>query len=89
MKERKHWDVYMQAYEDCLRATSTAHAPWFVIPADHKWFMRVAVAELVVQALEELDLEAPRLTKEKRAELEEAQTLLESEGGKKQGRKEP
>jgi PPK2 family polyphosphate:nucleotide phosphotransferase len=89
VKEREHWEVYMQAYEDCLRATSTDHAPWYVIPADNKWFMRVAVAELVVQALEGLDLEVPQLTKEKRAELEEAQTLLESEGGKKRGRKEP
>jgi PPK2 family polyphosphate:nucleotide phosphotransferase len=86
VREREQWDVYMQAYEDCLRATSTPHAPWYVIPADQKWFMRMAVAELVVQALEDLDLGVPKLTKEKRAELEEAKTLLESEGGKKKGK---
>jgi PPK2 family polyphosphate:nucleotide phosphotransferase len=87
VKEREHWDAYMQAYEDCLRATSTAHAPWYVIPADHKWYMRLAVAELVSQALESLDLEFPKITKEQRAELEEARGFLETEGGKERGKK--
>ncbi|HEX6738790.1 MAG TPA: polyphosphate kinase 2 family protein [Vicinamibacteria bacterium] len=86
-KERDHWEAYMQAYEDCLRATSTEHAPWYVVPADHKWYMRMAVAELVVQALEGLDLEFPKIDKEQRAELEEARKLLEAEGGKERGKK--
>ena len=55
-KERKYWDEYMKAYEDALEATSTDEAPWYVIPADHKWFTRLAVADVVVEALESLDL---------------------------------
>jgi PPK2 family polyphosphate:nucleotide phosphotransferase len=86
-KEREHWDAYMQAYQDCLRATSTAHAPWYVIPADHKWYMRMAVAELVVQALEGLDLEFPKISKDQRAELEEARNFLEAEGGTERPKK--
>lgn len=87
VKEREHWDAYLQAYDDCLRDTSTPHAPWYVIPADNKWYMRLAVAELVVEALEGLDLEFPKITKEQRAELEEAQTFLEAEGGKEPEKK--
>jgi PPK2 family polyphosphate:nucleotide phosphotransferase len=88
-KEREHWDAYMQAYEECIGATSTEHAPWHVIPADHKWYMRLAVAELVVKTLDDLDLEFPRITKEQRAELEEAKSFLEAEGGKERGKKHP
>jgi len=76
VQERKHWDAYMQAYEDMIRSTSSEHAPWYVIPADHKWFMRLAVAEVIADTLESLNLEYPKVDAEKRRELETARTLL-------------
>lgn len=76
-KEREHWDAYMAAYEDMLRSTSTEAAPWYVIPADHKWFTRMAVADIIVDTLEGLKLEFPTLGKEKKVELQEARKLLE------------
>jgi len=79
VKERDHWDEYMEAYEDMIAATSTEHAPWYVIPADRKWFMRMAVADAVVEALESLKLEYPTVDEEKRKELEEARKLLVKE----------
>jgi len=62
-----------------IAATSTEHAPWYVIPADRKWFMRMAVADAVVEALESLKLEYPTVDEEKRKELEEARKLLVKE----------
>ena len=76
VKEREHWDDYMKAYEEMIAATSTEHAPWHVIPADHKWFMRMAVADLVVDALEELKLEYPEVDEEKKKELQAARAAL-------------
>jgi len=76
VKEREHWDAYMEAYEDMIGATSTEHAPWYVIPADKKWFMRMAVADAIVEALEGLKLEYPTVDEEKKKELEEARKLL-------------
>ena len=81
-KEREHWDEYMAAYEDMLEHTSTEHAPWYVIPADHKWFMRMAVADIVVSTLEKLKPEYPTITEEKRRELEAARKALEQEEAK-------
>lgn len=78
-KEREHWDAYMAAYEDMLRSTSTEEAPWYVIPADHKWFTRMAVADIIVDTLEGLKLAFPTLGKEKKAELQEARKLLEGD----------
>jgi len=78
-KERDHWDDYMKAYEEMIRATSTEHAPWHVIPADHKWFMRMAVADIVVDALEELKLEYPVVDEEKKKELDAVRALLMKE----------
>jgi PPK2 family polyphosphate:nucleotide phosphotransferase len=77
--ERERWDDYMDAYEQALSKTATRHAPWFVVPADHKWFTRLVIAELVVQALERLDLSYPRVSKEQMAALVEARKRLESE----------
>ena len=79
VKEREHWDDYMEAYEDMLAHTSTEHAPWYVIPADHKWFMRMAVADVIVSVLEKLRPEFPTITEEKRRELEAARKALEQE----------
>jgi PPK2 family polyphosphate:nucleotide phosphotransferase len=81
-KEREHWDDYMDAYEDMLRHTSTEEAPWYVIPADHKWFTRMAVADIVVSTLEKLKPEFPTITEEKRRELEAARKALEKEEAK-------
>ena len=77
--ERAHWDEYMNAYEDMIRATATPHAPWYVVPADNKWFTRLVVAAAVVEALEGLDLHYPKVDKKKRAELAAARKLLMQE----------
>jgi PPK2 family polyphosphate:nucleotide phosphotransferase len=78
-KERAHWDEYMHAYEQAIAATSSDEAPWYVIPADKKWFMRMAVAEIVVETMEGMDLKFPVLSEQKRAELQAARKLLEAE----------
>jgi PPK2 family polyphosphate:nucleotide phosphotransferase len=77
--ERAHWDEYMNAYEEMIRNTSTKRAPWYVVPADHKWFTRVVVAEALVQALESLDLKFPQVDAEKRRDLEKARAILNRE----------
>jgi PPK2 family polyphosphate:nucleotide phosphotransferase len=69
IRERAFWDDYQTAYGEMLTHTSTGFAPWYVIPADHKWFVRAAVANTLVTRLEALDLAYPRLTGEQRAEL--------------------
>ena len=75
-KEREYWDEYMKAYEEALQKTSTSHAPWFVIPSDHKWFTRLAVAAAIVDGLVGLDLRFPKVDKAKRRELEKARLAL-------------
>ena len=79
VKEREHWDAYMQAYEDMIRSTSTEASPWYVVPADHKWFTRVVVAEVIADTLESLNLTYPKVDAEKKKELETARTLLKAE----------
>jgi len=78
-KERVFWKDYMHAYEEAFTHTSTKHAPWYIIPADNKWFMRLAVAAITYQTLEDLDLKYPVLTKEKKQELLEAKKVLLAE----------
>jgi len=80
VKERRHWNEYMDAYEDAIRATATPDAPWYVVPADNKWFTRLVVAAAVVTTLEELDLQYPKLGKKQLAELAAARAGLEAEG---------
>jgi PPK2 family polyphosphate:nucleotide phosphotransferase len=75
-QEREHWVDYMDAYEDTIRHTASPHAPWFVVPADNKWFARLVVAGAVVDALEELKLAFPKVNEAKRAELEQARATL-------------
>jgi len=77
IRERGFWDHYMEAYEDMIRNTSTEDAPWYVIPADHKWFTRLAVAAAIVDTLEDLKLHYPKVNAQKMAELKEARQLLE------------
>ena len=60
VREREHWDAYQKAYEATIRATAAPHAPWFVVPADHKWFTRLVVSETIVAAIEALDLAWPK-----------------------------
>ena len=78
-KERVFWKDYMHAYEEVFTHTSTKHAPWYIIPADNKWFMRLAVAAITYQTLEDLDLKYPVLTTEKKQELLEAKKVLLAE----------
>ena len=78
-KERGFWDDYMKAYEDAMQNTSTKDAPWFVVPADHKWFTRVVVSNIIVNKMESLNLEYPQLNEAHLKSLEEAKKLLENE----------
>jgi PPK2 family polyphosphate:nucleotide phosphotransferase len=82
VREREHWDAYQEAYEDMIRHTATERAPWYVVPADHKWVARLIVADAVAETLESLDLHYPSLDAEKRRELREARAALEAESGK-------
>jgi PPK2 family polyphosphate:nucleotide phosphotransferase len=79
VRERRHWRAYMKAYEEMIRSTATQQAPWHVVPADHKWFTRLVVAEVVVEALESLDLRFPQTDKRQRAELAAARRELLAE----------
>jgi PPK2 family polyphosphate:nucleotide phosphotransferase len=76
LDERDRWEEYQRAYEQMLSRTSTRHAPWFVVPADHKWFTRVALSELIADALEGLDLAFPKPSKEQLVALAEARKRL-------------
>jgi PPK2 family polyphosphate:nucleotide phosphotransferase len=78
-KERAFWDDYMEAYEEALSATSTKDAPWYVVPADHKWFTRLAVAGIIWQTIADLNLKFPKVTPEKKKELQEVRRLLLAE----------
>jgi len=79
LKERAYWDQYQDAYEQCIQHTSTEHAPWHVIPADHKWYARAMVSEIIVEHLRHLDPQIPELDEAEIARLNEAKTLLEKE----------
>jgi PPK2 family polyphosphate:nucleotide phosphotransferase len=74
--ERAFWDDYMTAYEDMIRNTSTPEAPWYVVPADNKWFTRIVVGAAVIEALDALNLHYPKVSKEKLKELAAAEQLL-------------
>jgi len=69
LKERRHWTEYHDAYEDAIRWTATDTAPWYVVPADHKWFTRIVVGAAVIDALANMDLEYPKVTAAKKREL--------------------
>lgn len=79
LKERALFDEYMKAYEEAISETSKEHAPWYVIPADEKWFARVAVIQIIIEALEKMNLQYPELFPEDKAALAEAKRHLESE----------
>lgn len=79
VKERGHWDDYMRAYTEAIEATSTNYAPWYIIPADKKWFTRLAVSEVIVEKLKSMDLHYPEVTDEHKRELAEAKKILDGE----------
>jgi PPK2 family polyphosphate:nucleotide phosphotransferase len=76
--ERAKWERYMDAYREALAATSSKHSPWYVVPADHKWFARVVVADAIVQTLDDLNLEHPPLSTEQKRDLARARRKLSS-----------
>jgi PPK2 family polyphosphate:nucleotide phosphotransferase len=80
VRERAHWDSYMDAYEQAIRATATEESPWFVVPADNKWFTRLVVAAAIIDAMDSLKLAYPTVTDEQRRELAAAREQLLGEG---------
>ena len=79
VRERTFWDSYMHAFEEAIRATASKQAPWYVVPADNKWFTRLVVASAIVEAVEELDLAYPKVDAKKMKELAAARTELAAE----------
>jgi PPK2 family polyphosphate:nucleotide phosphotransferase len=79
VQERKYWRDYMHAYEQAIAATASEHAPWYVVPADNKWFTRLVVAAAVVEAVEQLDLAYPQVSPEQKKELAAARAELARE----------
>ncbi len=79
VKERGYWDDYMRAFEETLNHTSTKHAPWYIIPADNKWFTRTVVADVIVEKLKSLKLSYPKVNAEDRRQLLDAKELLKTE----------
>ena len=79
IRDRQYWDAYTRAYEDVLCSTSRVSAPWYVVPADHKWFARLLTASIIVKELSQLDLEHPDPTEASRDELAAARRALQSE----------
>ncbi|MBN8963675.1 MAG: polyphosphate kinase 2 family protein [Rhizobiales bacterium] len=78
--ERKHWDRYQAAYQDMIRHTASPVAPWYVVPADRKWFARVVIGSVIVNALEKLNLQFPQVDKAALAQFDQARVALEKEG---------
>ena len=77
--ERKYWDDYQDAYEEMIRNTATKHAPWYVVPADNKWFSRLVISTVIVDTLETLGVDYPTVDAAKRKELDAVRKVLESE----------
>ena len=76
IRERQYWDDYIKAYEEMIRETASKHAPWYVVPADNKWFTRAVVAAAIIHALEELDLSYPKVDVQQQRELRQAKAEL-------------
>ncbi len=82
LKERGHWNEYQQAYEEAIEATSKDHAPWFIVPADDKWFTRLVIAGIIYKQFEKLKLHYPELNESQKEELKKARLQLMSENEK-------
>ena len=81
-EERKYWDEYQEAFEVAINKTSTKEAPWYVVPADHKWYMRLIVSEIILHTLKEMNPDYPEVTKERLQEFDGYKEALEKEAGK-------
>lgn len=79
VEERKLWDEYMRFYEHCIRETSRPHAPWFVVPADNKWFTRLVISSAIVEAMDKLDLHFPKVGEKALVEMQQARAALRAE----------
>jgi PPK2 family polyphosphate:nucleotide phosphotransferase len=79
LQERFFWNDYMNAYEEVFNHTSTEFAPWYIVPADRKWFTRLIVADIICQKLQELNLQYPKISEEYKRKLSEAKKALEAE----------
>jgi len=77
VSERRHWDDYMAAYQEAIRATATPESPWYIVPADRKWLTRLIVVGAIIETLEKLDLHYPHVTEAQRAAFAEARAALE------------
>ncbi len=78
-EERKYWDDYQEAFEAAINKTATKEAPWYVVPADHKWYMRLVVSEIILHTLRKMDPKYPKVTKERLKEFEGYKEVLEKE----------
>ena len=79
INERKYWDSYQNAFEAALSYTSTEYAPWYIIPADQKWYMRTVVGDIIVHTLEALPIKYPVISQTKQKEIQKAKEMLENE----------
>jgi len=79
INERRYWNNYQSAFEDAITNTSTEYAPWYIIPADHKWYMRTVVGDIIVHSLESLPIKYPVVSQAKKQEILKAKELLENE----------
>ena len=79
IEERKYWNEYVKSYEEAISSTSKPHAPWYVIPADKKWFMRLAVSSIIIESFKKLNLSFPKLSEEQVEKLQEYKSMLEKE----------
>lgn len=77
--ERGHWDQYMKVYEEAIAQTSSTDAPWYIIPADKKWFTRIAISKIIVETLKALDLKLPELSEDEKGKLSESRAQLQAE----------
>lgn len=79
VQERGHWHEYMKAYEDAIAATATEQAPWYIIPANKKWFARIAISKIIVETLKSIELKLPELSEDEKGKLADSRKLLSSE----------
>ena len=83
LKERGFWDQYQNAYEDALSATAQKHAPWYVVPADDKWYARLVIASAIYRQFLDLDISYPTLDQKQKDELKKAREILQAESKEK------
>ena len=86
LKERGYWDQYQKAYQEAISATNTENAPWFIIPADDKWYARLAIASVITHCFEQLEIDYPTVSEKQKEELQKAKAqLLGEDADKKNG----